>query len=353
MDLTELKKDFYKRFNASDNFLYFTANGVLCTLLGCNETEYTPALSCTLSMGVKMFARRLDGGVINIQENTEDQSLSYIFSANSEHFHGRNREFAKIIHQFEPYSLRGTQILFEYSAPEFLPRREVCFTSLAQSFAKVSNLELEPLKLASLASCGDNINTYLGIIYSKKGYCTLVSTGTPKRFPLPLTGYKILSIHCAQKQRDRAKQIRYAFEHIRRLFPHVATIADVTQEMLTMTAPHIRSRQAMKYMCHLVDENARIETAISALKRCDERELFRQMQLSQASMERYWDLDKEHIFLANCCKPLNGIAAVRSWNNGVTAIIEDNMIDQTVNIIRREFESNIGYQPAFCVSEPF
>lgn len=351
MDLTELKQDFYKRFNASDNFLHFTSNGILCTLLGCTETDYTPFLGCTLSMGVKMFSRRLDGDMISLQESTSNKSLSYVLGSNGETFHGSNRECAQLFKQLEPYGLRGTQVLLEYSVPKFLPRREVFFVTLVQALAKTSDIELEPLQTASLASCNNRLNRNLGILYSKKGYCTLVSTGVPKNFPLPLTGFKILSIHCTQNKRSRTKQIHYAFEHIRRLFPHITTVSDVTPEMLTMAAPHIRSRQALRYMCHLTDENLRIEAAVTALKRCDSGELFRQMKLSQASMERYWDLGSEHIFLAECCKPLEGVKAVRSWENGVAAIVDENMIDYIIGIVRREFENNIGYKPNFCVSD--
>lgn len=353
LNLTELKQDFYKRFSASDNFLHFTANGILCTLLGCTETEYTPFLGCTLSMGVKMFARRLNGEVINIQENTSDECLSYIFGTPLEQFRGDNKEYTELIKRLEPYSLSGTQILFEYSVPDFLPRREVLLTTLAQSLAKCSDIELDPLKTAVLACGSDNVNKYLGIMYSKKGYCTLISSGAPKHFPLPLTGFKLLSAHCSQHQRSHKKQIHYAFEHVRRLFPHISSISEITPEMLTMTAPNIRSRQALRYMCHLVDENTRIETSINALKHCNSDVLFRQMQLSQASMERYWDLPDEHIFLANCFKGLEGIQAVRAWHSGVTAIAEEDAVDRAINIVRRGFEDNIGYQPTFCVSDVF
>lgn len=351
MNLTELKHDFYKRFNASDNFLHFTSNGILCTLLGCTETEYTPFLGCTLSMGVKMFSRRLNGDFVSIQENTSNKCLSYIFGANTENFHGKNRDCVSLLKQLEAYGLKGSQVLFEYSVPEFLPRNEVFFLTLTQALFKTSDIELEPLKTAAIASRNDNISNYLGVLYSKKGYCTLISSGIPRNFPLPLTGFKMLSVHCTQNQRSRAKQIHYAFEHVRRLFPHIVSISDITPEMLTMSAPHIKSRQALRYMCHLADENLRIEAAISALKRCDASELFRQMQLSQASMERYWDLEREHIFIADCCKALDGVMAVRAWENGVAAIIDENMIDYIIDIVRREFEKNIGYQPSFCVSD--
>lgn len=351
MNLTELKQDFYKRFNASDNFLHFTSNGIFCTLLGCTETEYTPALGCTLSMGVKMFSRRLDGRLISLQENKSNKSFSYIFGSSSENLHGDGREYVSLFRRLEPLGLSGTQVLFEYSVPEFLPRREIFFLTLVQALEKSSDIELEPLNTAALASLDGKLNIYLGILYSKKGYCTLVSSGTPKNFPLPLTGYKILSVHCTQRQRTRSKQINYAFEHVRRLFPHITSIADITPEMLTMTAPNIKSRQALRYMCHLADENTRIKTAYEALKHCNSNELFRQMKLSQASMERYWDLDNEHIFLANCCKPLEGVKAVRAWENGIAVIADENMIDHIINIVRHEFENNIGYQPSFCVSD--
>ena len=67
MNLPELKEDFYKRYSSSDNYLHFTSNGILCTLLGHCGIGNAPSLTCTLSMRVRMFARSLDGNMIKIK----------------------------------------------------------------------------------------------------------------------------------------------------------------------------------------------------------------------------------------------------------------------------------------------
>lgn len=353
MNLPELKEDFYKRFNQSDSFLHFTANGLLCTLLGHSDIEYAPSLTFTLSMRVQMFARRLGGNMINLQDTSSAKSLSYTFGTPIGLFRGGDKSAAELLRSLERYKPKGAEILYECSIPEFLPKRDAFAVTLVQSIMKVSGIEADTLETAALAGEGSQINPCLGIITSKKGYCTLISTGEPKNLPLPLSGYKILSAHCTEKEKDRSRQIKSIFEQIRRIYPHTGSIWDITPDMFNGVKSHVKDKTALRYMYHLINENSRIKAACAALKRCDTSTLFREMKISQKSMERFWDIGSEHMFLARCCEGIDGIAAARSWRNGIIAITEDEKIDHAIGMIKDNFESIIGYQPTFCVSEPF
>lgn len=353
MNLPELKKDFYKRFDPSDNFLHFTSNGLLCDLLGHSCVENAPSLTCALSMRVQMSARRLGSNMINIQDVSSAQAFSYTFGSPSELLRGENERTAKLINRLMKYNINGAQILYECSIPEFLPKKEVFFVTLAQSIMKVSGAEADILETADMAGGGENINQYIGILAAKKGFCSLISSGTPKSLPLPLSGYKLLSAHCTEKDKDRSEPIKKIFEQIRRLYPHIGSIADITPEMFNAVSSYAKDKTALKYMYHLVNENARIKNAVKALGHCDIKTLFREMKLSQKSIERFWNIGSEHIFLADCCREAEGVAAVRSWKNGVIMIAENDKIDHAVKMIRTSFESNIGYRPTFCVSDSF
>ena len=61
-------------------------------------------------------------------------------------------------------------------------------------------------------------------------------------------------------------------------------------------------------MYHLSTENTRINTVSVALKRCDIKTLFREINNSEQSMERFWDIGTEHKFLANTARNTDGIA---------------------------------------------
>ncbi len=353
MNLPELKEDFYKRFDPSDNFLHFTSNGLLCDLLGHSSVEYAPSLTCALSMRVKMFARRLGSDMVNIQDVSSAQAFSYTFGTPSELLRGENEQTAKLINRLMRYNINGAQILYECSIPEFLSKKEVFAVTLAQSVMKVSGAEADMLETAAMAGGGEHMNQYIGILAAKKGFCSLISSGEPKNLPLPLSGYKLLSAHCTEKEKDRSEPINKIFEQIRRLYPHVGSIADITPEMFNAVSAYIKDKTALRYMYHLVNENARIKSAAKALKRCDIKTLFREMKLSQKSMERFWNIGSEHILLADCCRGVDGVAAVRTWKNGVIMVVEDDKIDYAVKMIRGSFENNVGYRPTFCVSEAY
>ena len=115
MNLTELKKDFYKRYEESEKFMHFTSCGLLCTLLGHTDIETAPSLTCTLSMRVQMFARKLGGQQIQIESTMSDESLAYIFDTPAELFRDKDAVCIHVIKSLEKYGLKGAEILYENS----------------------------------------------------------------------------------------------------------------------------------------------------------------------------------------------------------------------------------------------
>lgn len=353
LNSTELKQDFYKRFGQSDNFLHFTATGLLCTLLGHDEFEHTPSLMCPLSMRVQMFARRFGGGCIDIQDVTKNEALTCRFASPSETLQKCDRRIADIICKFSGYGLTGSQILYERTMPPFLPCEEEFAVCLVRSLLKTSETEADSDKIARLAYTNKNFAKCLALAASRKGYCTLATQGNVSLLPLPLSRHKIISVHCKGKHKSRTMAVDYAFKHLKQTFPHIGSFADITPEMLTAAKSSFKSKAALKYAYHLTNENQRIVTASQALKRCDIRALLHEINASQKSLENYWDLSKEQIYLAHFVQSLHGVRAVRAWRNGVMIIAEDEYTDHIVGMVRDGFESNMGYLPYFCVSEVF
>lgn len=353
LKFAELKQDFYKRFRQSDNFLHFTSTGLLCTLLGHSDIKHAPSLTCSLSMRVQMFARRLGGSCIDIQDVTKSEGLSYRFGTPTDILHSTDRSSAEIIRRLEDYGISGAQILYERTVPDFLPCEEEFAVCLVRSLLKIADKEADTLKIVSLASGNVKSDNFIAVASAKKGYCTHISKGDAKMLPLPLSGYKIISVHCKGKPKDRNTAVKYAFNSISRLYPHISSVADITPETLIASKSVIKDKTALRYMYHLTNENARLVTVSRALKRCDIKTLFNEMNMSQKSLERFWNLSEEEIYLAHSAKNVDGIRAVRSWKNGIIAIAENEYVDHAIEMIKNNFESNIGYSPYFCVSDAF
>ena len=163
LTLSELKEDFYKRYLPSSNYLHYTENGILCPLLGHPKLDDAPSVSCALSMGVRMFARALGGEVIKVQNHASDKYLTYNFSDKLAPRRGIDAETIRLIRALGTENLKGAEILYECSVPEFLPRREVFSLALVRSLMKVSNIEADILKIAAIASLGKNTNVCLGV----------------------------------------------------------------------------------------------------------------------------------------------------------------------------------------------
>ena len=322
MNFLTLKEDFYKRYETSSKFLHYTSYGALCTLLGHTDIPTAPSLCCTLSMRVEMFARKSCGNYVKIENTTTDKCLQYPFGTSTDLFKGKTKFFAELIHALENSGLKGAEILYNNTIPNFISSKHAFSAALIKSLMQVSDIELTPLETAAICALNDDLTPYLAVLFSKKGYCTLMNSGEPKNLPLPLSGYKILTAHCTEPLSDHSKNIKYAMSKIRRLYPHVNSISDLTPEILSTAKSSFKNSKAAKYMYHLSTENTRINTVSAALKRCDIKTLFREINNSEQSMERFWDIGTEHKFLANTARNTDGIAAARCQDKVIWAIVE-------------------------------
>lgn len=347
MDLSEIKEKYYIRYGESNNYLHYLYTGALCNLLGHAEISHAPSLTCTLSMGITMLARSLSGNAVKVQDVNSDKKLTYVPPSPPAMFKGRERDTAEIILRLLDGKKRGAEILFSSSMPDFLPQDNEYFLTLVKSLARVWDMEVSPFDMALHASRGEINAQLLAAANAKSGYCTFLNEGIAQNYPLPLTGYKIVTVFPAERPSARAVKIQAAYEKIRGKYPPVSSVYDITPGH----AACLKSKTVRDYMLHLAGENLRIKRVLGALKRCDNKALFDEMNASQSSMERYWQLRAEHKYLAECAKGLDGVKAVRCTNLGTVMIVETDYVDYAAGMVRREFERVRGYKPTFCVSD--
>lgn len=347
MDIANVKETFYKRYAVSGNYLHYTFNGLHCTLMGYAAFVGAPFLSCPLSMGIGMFARKLGGSTVKIQGADSDRHFIYNYSTPSVLFKGKEKKIASLLTEIRKHGAGGAEILYKSSVPDFIPQDMEFNLTLTQSVFKTAGIEKTPLETASVAAHDAHIAPYSAAAYAKNGYCTFFNNDTPNHFPLPMTGYKVISVYCRGRDKNRSDRIYAALEKIRKKDKSVLSVADLAP----IHTAALRDKTAAGYIRHLAEENIRINAALRGLKKCDIKALFRAMNASQSSMEKYWRLKKEYAFLAKCARNTEGVMAVRCNESGAVIIAENDTVDYVVNMIKLDFEKNAGYSPVFCVSE--
>lgn len=350
MEFDEIKEEFYKRYGVSDKFLYHSSCGALCVLLGYKDIATVPMLSCGLSMGVDMFGRKIDGNVVKIENTNTNVCLQYRLGELKDFFEGRAKRFSDILASLENYGICGGELLYNTSVPAFLKSEENMYISLVKILSELSKTELDKSQMAYICSQNDDIMTYIALMTVSKGYCSVVENGGVNKLPLPLCGYKIIIVHCNEKIKNCKRIFLEAMAVVRKVYPDVLSISDLTVEMLENMKNKLR-RNRYNCILHLVNETERIKNAKTALEKCDIQGLFDEMNCSQRGAEILLGIGEEYSCIASVARKTDGVATVRCNEYGVCVIAQDVMVDYVISMINNEFLNVIGYELSFCVCD--
>lgn len=344
MNLTELKQDFYKRFDTSGNFLTYSRAGLLCSLLGDISIRRCPALSCSLSMRVQVYGRRLEGDVVKLQTTKSNTCIVFHYGSR---IPSQYKNLFEMLDRMHSYGVRGAELIFDCSVPDFFSSDIELKTAVFHTLSKIYDIA-PPIDICS----SDNPAPYAAIAGAKKGYCIVMPEN--RSLPLPLTGYKLLTVQCAKADKTpREKYIEKGFNALKRIYPHIHSFSDISPELLEYSKNAVRDKTALNYMRHIADENERIKYAAEELKKCSLQALISQMNLSEQSMEKLWNPEKQHVFLAQKAASTHGVMCARIWKNGIIAIVNEDEIDYAADTIAYDFENIAGYKPYICIADSF
>ncbi len=343
MNLTDLKQDFYKRFNVSSAFLSYSRMGLLCPLLGEVSIERCPSLACSLSMKVQVYARRLEGDMIKLQSTKNNLCVIFRFGGR---LPSQHPSLFEMLDKMHGYGVGGAEIFFDSSIPQFFGCERELKAAVFDVMQKIYNVSVP------VSVCGGFSSPYSALLDLRKGYC--ISEPEGNRLPLPLTGCKLLIVQTAKTDKTpRARYIEKAYMRLKRIYPHIHSFADLSPDKLEYYRSVIRNKTALNYVRHIVDENERIKAASEGLHKCSINALVSQINMSEQSMEKLWNPDKQHVFLARKTMSIEGVLCARIWKNGIIALISDDDLDNAIRGITREFEAAAGYKPFICVADTF
>lgn len=351
LEFTELKEDFYKRYNGEKNFLHYTSCGALCTFLGHNNLPNTPFISCGLSMRAEVLARKSDDGIIKLESTESNKCMQHRIGVMADLYKGKPRMFARLLNSAEKVGINGAEVLYKSTIPGFISSKEAFSTALVKALTVASGKEFDVFKIAEICALNNNPIPYAVVLSARKGYCVYADKDGVNTIPFPMYGYKILIIHCDEKIVNYTDEFNEAMRMIHRYYPHVRSIADVEVKMLSNSLGTQKHKTHLNLMYHLLSENNRIIEAKKALTHCDIKTFFRKVNNSQMSFERFLHLGDEYRFLLQTLRNLGGVTATRCNNNGVCVIVEDEFVDNVVSIVKNKFERTMGYSPSFCISD--
>lgn len=346
MNDTQLKEDFYKRFGVSQNRLTFSKTGLLCTLLGEDGIKDFPFISCCLSMSVRAMGRKLGNKIINI-ENTQTGTADIYRLDELDALNTREAEILKKI----PQPLCGAQILYDTTIPHNLDFTYEFNTALLNTVLKIIPQEADILKKSAILASDNDFSRYIAIFCAKKGWCSLVEGTKYRHLPLPLGGYKLMTVHIRSKNEPKKVFITKAdMDAVKRIYPHILSVNDLTVDMLNNSDLKLGKNNVLK-LKYLVCEKDNVHIAAECLRACNIKKFAETVNRSQDHFGQFFDINPESQYIIDTLLDTGECICARSRYNNIYAIITNERADNTINILRRSFTNTFGYEPSICICD--
>ncbi|HIT85142.1 MAG TPA: hypothetical protein IAA60_04450 [Candidatus Ornithomonoglobus intestinigallinarum] len=339
MDIALMKQDFYKRFSGGEGYLRAEKCGLLCTLLGFPRIKGALSLTYPLSVGVTGLCRPTGSDSLNLESTGSDVSLT------------RRVKNGGILP--EGAHLTGGQILLNNDIPEYFNSSAETSCCTVKCVMSMNNFPEYDKTAAAASCCGrDNIKPYLALLNARPGYCIRSERLKTELLPLPLSGFRLVSIQPAKRsagEKDFA-EIEHEFERLRSFYPHLTSLSELTQQELDAARHRLKSKTVYRRMCMILRDNERIRAVSEPLRRCRTSELFNMMNQSSKDLLRLWEPDTKRAVMLRSVLELEGVRAARLWSSGVIAAVYEERTDYIISAAEAALGRTSGDEIKFCVS---
>lgn len=339
MDISLMQQDFYKRFERAEGSLKSEKCGLLCTLLGFPGIKGALSLTYPLSVGVTGLCRPTPSDKLRL-ESTDSDKIS------AERVKNRFGDLSA--------GLSGGDILLDNEIPQYFDSSAETACCALKCVMHINGFSEYDKTAASSACRGKaNISPYLALLSARPGYCVKSDLFKTELLPLPLAGFRLVSIQLDKsgKAADEFDEAESEFDRIRTMYPHLASLADLTQAELDAAKPRLRSKPSYRRLSMILRDNERIRSVSGPLKRCRTSELFNMMNQSSKDFLRLWGLDHKEAMLLRGVLETEGVRAARLWHKGVIAAVYEERVDSVLNTVENAFKNSETYEIKFCISK--
>lgn len=311
MKLSVLKEDFYKRFGKTNTYLYSEKCGMICTLLGFSESDFTNSLNTELCPNVY---------AIGCSDTT-----SKITIANT----------SLLLNKTYNSKSSGAKILFHSDIP--------------QNFRSNKSVQICIERLLKKIDADFNSDDTTNI---RRGYCRENSIYKSSEYPFPISGYNLVYVYFREEKKspDICKIAKRAFTITKRILPRIRTLGDISQNDFSVLKEVITDYETLNFVKFITEENERIALSCERLKKLDIDTLFSQIISSCKSMNLYLAIPPVFRQLSEVVSVIPCIKAYRYTDNGLFYIVREDMTDYSISTIRNDFMGRYGIWLNFCIS---
>ncbi len=311
MKLSVLKEDFYKRFGKTNTYLYSEKCGMICTLLGFLESDFTRSLSTELCPNVY---------AVGCSDTTSNITIAKTSLLSNKTYNLNNSGAKILLHSDIPQNFRSDK------------SEQICTHRLLKKIDADFDI--------------DNITSM------RRGYCLDNSIYESDEYPFPISGYNLVNVYFCEEKRfpDICKIAKRAFTSVKRILPGIRTLSDVCNKDFSVLKEAITDCETLNFIKYITEENERITLACERLKKLDIDTLFSQIISSCKSMNQYLAIPPVFRQLFEIASIIPCIKAYRYTDNGLIYIVREDMTDYSISTIRNDFMGRYGIWLNFCIS---
>ena len=293
MNSTELKSHFYKRFSGEHGMMVFSQAGLPCSLLGYINTDHTCAISTALSMRIRLIARAIGSRSITITSTSTDMQRIYRIDSSD----NRDR-ISSFLQRASRYKLKGSEILYDSTIPDFYDPHIAYTAAVINAVFDVSKVKRPPYgEMVNLCADRNERNAYSTEFCHREGYAVCVDNDSVRNIPLPMTGYKFVTVSVREKHTSLSqKSIDKTFMELKELFPHISSFSDIDDDMLQKAAHNFKSHSVNMLLRHLKSESKRVKDGERALSACNTEKFAEIMKESFLSQKHLCDIMIQEYF---------------------------------------------------------
>ena len=370
--------DFERHFGETADAVFFSPGRV--NLIG-EHTDYNGGwvLPAAIDLGTYFVLKRRPGSTINIfSQNYAEQieiNLQNLGDRKPEnhwadYFVGVIREFSNQTEQCE-----GMDILVTSTLP--VAAGLSSSASITTGFASVLNdlwaLSMPPEKLALIAQASENnfVGVACGILdpfsiaMGKQGQLMALncSTMAMQYVPFPFEKYRIVVVDSGIPRNLTDSEYNLRHEECDRALSliqqhmNVQTLSDLTMSDLEGITALDRDPIAFCRTNHIVSENARVKSAVTALKTSNMREFGQQLIASHESLRDDFEVScRELDLLVDESMKLRGVVGSKMTGAGfggcILSIVRCNAVDEFVARLADRYQTRSGMKAQFYVCSP-
>lgn len=386
MTVTELKKEFLKRFGGSENGIRIFASPGRVNLIG-EHVDYNggSVLPAAITLGTTIAARvRNDKRIVMEATDLSDHvvlDLDKIDDYKDLRWGNYQAGIAKEL-MLDGINLVGADLLYDDTLPHggglsSSAAIEVATALALTTFANENAGISAPVDMIKMALIGQRAErNYAGVscgimdqfasAMGKESCAVLVNCDTLeyKHVPLDLGDAAIVITNTNKKRslitskyNERCEECAEAFSDLKTVLPEIKCLANVSVDEFEKNKAVIKSDVCRRRAEHVIYECDRVKKSVDALTTGNIVEFGALLNASGDSLRDLYEVTGAELdALVDAARSVEGCLGSRMTGAGfggcTVSIVKKDAIDEFCETVKKLYTEKIGYEPSFYITSP-